>query len=139
MEAVAQVMAQTVLTNGCVVQEPDCEVKTVLALVAVDLHESGFAADVQDCTRCVLGGPWCDHGRAQTAYQMQYNNWGGHSKAAICKDFSLATTLAWKALNKPKAGWKGKFLTYAGRSGSGRELLNTHQTLILRWTKKSGS
>lgn len=132
LEQVAKVMAQTVLDEGCISsKDKQCEEVSALALVAVAFHESGFAADVQDCSRCVPGGEWCDHGRAQTAYQMQRNNWDGNTRAAICEDFGLATRLAYKALGKGRGSWKNKFMTYAGRPTSGLELYKQHQTILM--------
>lgn len=133
---VAETMSAVVLKEGCLFpKEPRCEESTVLALVAVAMHESGFAADVQDCSRCKPGGVWCDRGRAQTLYQMQRNNWDGHTRAEVCRDLTLATTLATRALAKGRGGWKNKFRTYAGRPTSGLELYRAHQTLLL-WQSK---
>lgn len=94
---------------------------TALALVAIEWHESGFHADVSDCSRCKLGGIWCDGGRAISGFQMQSNAWQGHSRKEICRDHKLAAKLALDALSRPKASADGLFRGYA----SGNSALHT--------------
>lgn len=140
LEALAVTIAEVVREKGCLFpEEKNCEEVTALALVAVAFHESGFASDVQDCSRCVIGGAWCDHGRAISLYQMQRNNWQGHARAAVCKDNRLATSLAYDSLAKPRGSWKNKFRVYAGRKHTGAELLQLHQLAIQQETKRKAS
>lgn len=131
LKQVAATIVSVTKEKGCIVStDEDCELTTAMALVGIDFHESGFASDVQDCSKCVLGGAYCDHGRAQTAFQLQYNNWGGHTRNEICADFNLATSLAYDALAKGKGSWKNKFRVYAGRAKSGKELQDVHESLL---------
>lgn len=140
LEKLAVTIAEVVHEKGCIISsEKDCEESTALALVAVAFHEAGLAADVQDCSRCVIGGAWCDHGRAISLYQMQWNNWQGHARADICRDNKLATSLAYDALAKSKGTWKNKFRVYAGRKHTGAELLQLHQLAIHQEMKRKAA
>lgn len=136
----AETMARVVHRDGCIFPKDNkCEEETVYALMAIAHHESGFASDVQDCSRCKLGGPYCDHGKAISIYQMHSNNWEGHTRQEVCTDLGLSTELALKALKKAKGSWASKFRTYAGRKESGQELFFMYQTIHMMQSRKSGS
>lgn len=135
----AATIASVVSDEGCVIPAEDhCEENTAYALLGIAKHESDFASDVEDCSRCRLGGPYCDHGKAISIYQMHSNNWGGHSRAEVCQDLRLATSLARSALAKARGTWKNRFRVYAGRADSGLELLQAQQS-ILFFQKKATS
>ncbi len=137
VEAMSATVAKVVHDKGCVIPgEVNCEEKTAYALLAIINHESGFAEDVYDCSRCRLGGPYCDHGKAISVYQMHAVNWGGHSRQEVCSDFYLATSLALDTLKRSKGSWHSKFRNYAGRKESGYELYLQHQTIMLFQARK---
>lgn len=68
---------------------------TALALLTIAQTESGFWANVQDCTLCYPGSAWCDQGRSVTIYQLQGPMaWGGYTREQLCTSNSLATERA---------------------------------------------
>jgi hypothetical protein len=122
---------------------PAAQQATVLALLEIAWHESGFRSKVEDCTITGdLPAKWSkpNEGRAVSLFQLQSNNWYDlfemtktkpprhrwHKRDAICKSNPLATRLALGALmrqamtargtTKP-AGVQGMFYTYASGKG----------------------
>lgn len=81
---------------------PEAQLAAALTLAAVAVHESGLHGDVQDCSRCLPGSPWCDRGRSVSLYQLHVGSgaWRGHSREDICQDNSIATSLALRILER---------------------------------------
>jgi hypothetical protein len=85
---------------------PEARLATSLTLAAVAVHESGLRGDVQDCSRCLPGSPWCDRGRSVSMYQLHVGSgaWRGFSREEICSDNSIATSLALRILERHRHG-----------------------------------
>lgn len=101
---------------------------SALALVALAAHESHFWSKVQDCSACVMGGEFCDHGLSVTAFQLREGSgaWGVYTREQLCESNVLATERALILLNRHrKAGSTlGLFKGYAhgGRRQAAKEM-----------------
>jgi len=75
---------------------------TAILLATVADHESGWRAGVQDCSLCVPGGQWCDHGLSAALWQLRRGGmWRtDEERAEICADNAVATRLALSLLRR---------------------------------------
>lgn len=111
---------------------PAAEPASIVALLSVAYHESGFRADVQDCT--IRG----DMGRSISLYQLHIGPARhGHSAEEICTDNLLATRLALRYLARTarRGSVYGMFWGYAGAPGKAAlELTAIYRTQAQRWS-----
>lgn len=95
-----------------------------MALVTTAWHEGRFDRDVQTCRK--VG----DGGRALTLYQMHRSWRGGFADRDVCRDLTLSTQLALRALRKCRGGGTARqaFAAYTGRSTRDAEVQRRTET-----------